>query len=420
MTRRCGVLVSIALMTGPAHADDSWWVHPLDRAMLRLSLVDEDDRPYSTDAHPRDITGVVALSCEHQEGRPCGNGVGLDGEADASAGFGDIVRAATRLRLRTGTDSYSTGFDVDRLRVDGAYGPVSAEVGRDVLVLGPRGRTQLGWGDNAPPLDMARVDARLWNLHGTYVLGRLRDPQTYPGDLVSIARGEARFGPVDVGAMQMLQLDGDGAPGFGLVDFILEHFRRRDASASATDSSNRRVGADVALRIAGFGGARIYYQIMFEDWRKHFADALRYDADHAVGFETRDVLVEWQKTGVRSQEHTPRLTGFTNAGRVVGSPLGPDAQSVYIGARRGLVMPWGEMVRFSSDTYTFVVDGPILHDTRRVAEWRYRVGAHAVVPVRRGMWVDAQLWGEHVQNASFVDGARRENVGLIAALVWTP
>jgi hypothetical protein len=36
------------------------------------------------------------------------------------------------------------------------------------------------------------------------------------------------------------------------------------------------------------------------------------------------------------------------------------------------------------------------------------------------MWVDAQLWGEHVEHASFVDGVRRENVGLTAALVWTP
>jgi hypothetical protein len=267
---------------------------------------------------------------------------------------------------------------------------------------------------------MVRVDARVSNLHGTYVLGRLGDPQTYPGDLVSIVRGEARLGQLDLGAMQLLQLDGDGAPGFSFWDFVLEHFRRRDASASATDSSNRRVGADAALRIAGFGGARLYYEIMFEDWRKHFADALRYDADHVVGFENRDVVVEWQKTGVRSQEHTPRVTGFTNAGRVVGSPLGPDATALYIGRRRGMVRPWGEIVRFSSDTYEFIVDGPILHTSRGVAEWRYRVGTEVVVPVRRGMWVDARVWGEHVEHASFVDGARRENLGLVAALIWTP
>jgi len=413
-------VVFACLAAAPPARADTWWATPIARAALQLNLVSEDDRPYSEPAHPRDITGDVALSCEHQEGRPCGDGVGTFGELDSAAGYGHWISAATRLRVHTGTDRYGTGFDLDRAHVDASYGPVTAKVGRDVLVLGPGPRTQLGWGDNAPPLDQIRIDAHAWKASATYVLGRLRDPQTYPGDLVSIVRGQLDFGTVQVGAMQMLQLDGDGAPGFDFTDFILEHFRRRDASASATDSSNRRVGADVAWHIAGFGGATLSYQIMFEDWRKHFADAVRYDADHAVAFDTRWVLVEWQKTGVRSQEHVPRVTGFTNAGRAVGSPLGPDAQSVYVGARTAKVQPWAELVRFSSDAYTFVVDGPILHTARGVAEWRYRLGARAQVPVRPGLVVDARGWVEHVENLAFEPGQRRENLGLIAALVWTP
>lgn len=419
MNRRwCTALVLLA--ASRAQADDSWWAAPVARAALQLNLVSEDDRPYSTPAHPRDIAGDVALSCEHQEGRPCGDGVGSFGEVDSAAGYGHWILAATRLRLRTGSDRYGTGFDVDRAHVDASYGPVSAKVGRDVLVLGPGPRTQLGWGDNAPPLDQVRVDARLGPASGTYVLGRLRDPQTYPGDLVSIVRGQLDFGSVRVGGMQMLQLDGDGAPGFGFTDFILEHFRRRDASASATDSSNRRVGADVAWHIAGFGGAVLSYQIMFEDWRKHFANAVRYDADHLVGFANRRVVVEWQKTGVRSQEHVPRVTGFTNGGRAVGSPLGPDAQSLFISARSRMVQPWVEVVRFSSDTYRFVVDGPILHETRGVAEWRYRIGAQAQVALCPGVELGVQGWFEHVENLAFERGQRRENLGLISSLVWTP
>ncbi len=413
------VLVVAVARTATAQPADEPWVRWIDRAALFLSAASEDDRPYSTPVRPRDVVGNVALSCEHEEGRPCGDGAGLFGEVDTRAGYGAWVTAASRLRLRAGTDRYGTGFDVDRLHLDAAVGGFSATVGRDVLVLGP-GRTQVGWGDNAVPLDQVRVDARVGVASGTYVLGRLRDPQTYPGALVSIVRGQLDFRSVSVGAMQLLQLDGDGAPGFGFVDFVLEHFRRRDASAGPTDSSNRRVGADVTWRIAGFGGARLYYEIMFEDWRKHFADALRYDADHVVGFANRDVVVEWQKTGVRSQEHSPRVTGFTNAGRVVGSPLGPDAQSVYAGAQRGLVRPWGEVVRFSSDTYVFVVDGPILHETRGVAEWRFRLGANTEVPIRPGLVVDGRAWIEHVEHLGFVVGDRRENVGAIASLVWTP
>lgn len=408
------VIVGLA---GGARSDP--WIQPVERASLTLSAASEDDRPYSTPVHPRDVVGDVALSCEHQQGRPCGDGVGLFGEVDTRAGYGEWISAASRLRLRTGTDRFGTGFDVDRLHLDATYGPVAAKIGRDVLVLGP-GRTQVGWGDHAVPLDQVRVDARIGPTSGTYVLGRLRDPQTYPGALVSIARGELDLGTVSVGAMQLLQLDGDGAPGFSFVDFILEHFRRRDASATATDSSNRRVGADVTWQIAGFGGARLYYEIMFEDWRKHFADALRYDADHVVGFANRDVLVEWQKTGVRSQEHTPRVTGFTNAGRVVGSPLGPDAQSLFAGTQRGRVRPWAEVVRFSSDDYMFIGYGPILHETRGVAEWRFRLGAATTVPIRPGLSAEGRAWVEHVEHLGFVIGQRRENVGVIASLVWMP
>ena len=60
--------------------------------------------------------------------------------------------------------------------------------------------------------------------------------------------------------MQLLQLEGDGAPHLGPWDFITEHFTRGNASAGPDDTSNRRVGLDVSWRIAGFGGARFYYQ----------------------------------------------------------------------------------------------------------------------------------------------------------------
>src|SRR5688500_11125815 len=53
-----------------------WWVSPLRRVAGRLSLVRDEDRPYSTATRPRDVAGFVAVSCEHQEGRPCGAGAG--------------------------------------------------------------------------------------------------------------------------------------------------------------------------------------------------------------------------------------------------------------------------------------------------------------------------------------------------------
>src|SRR5690606_196516 len=159
------------------------------------------------------------------------------------------------------------------------------------------------------------------------------------------------------------QLGGDGARSLGFWDFIAEHVRRTDLSAGPTDSSNRRFGGDIAIRITELR-ARLYYALVFEDIRaKRFIDALRYDADHVFGIELpalgsrgeHAALIEWQQTGFRSQEHRPRDTGFTHMGRVVGAPLGPDAMAIYVGGRLEFgwskLYPWAEAAKLASDTY---------------------------------------------------------------------
>ncbi|HEY0477134.1 MAG TPA: capsule assembly Wzi family protein [Kofleriaceae bacterium] len=411
-----------------------WWIRPIARAALRVEIVDEAERGYATAARPRDVAGVLALSCERQEGRPCGNGAGLDAELDAAAGHGAWLAGAVRLRAHSARDRGATGLDLDRAHVIAELGPIAAELGRDVLALGPAAHTQLGWSTNAPPLDQLRLSGARplavspgVRANATYVLGRLAAPQTYPGDLVSIVRAQLDLGDrLELGAMQLLQLGGDGAPALGPWDFVLEHVRRRDASASASDSSNRRVGLDVTARIAdlgGLGGARLTYQLMFEDLRTQLVSALRHDADHVAGVETRWLTLEWQKTGIRAYEHAPRVTGFTTGGHIVGDPLGPGAQAVFAGARIparwGVVMPWAEVARLSSDTYRFG-DGPIVRTGEGTAELRFRIGARARVPVGHGLEIDPEIALEDVERASFVPGARSIGAVFRAVLVWRP
>lgn len=408
------------------------WVRPIERAALRLDAVDEAARYYATAARPRDVAGVLALSCASQEGRPCGQGLGAAAELDSTAGYGGWIAAAIRVRAQTGTARYASALALDRAYLRAELGPIAAEIGRDVLALGPAAHTQLGWSDNPPPLDQLRLSGTRplalapW-LRGdlTYVLGRLAAPQTYPGDLVSIARAQLDIADrFELGAMQLLELGGDGAPGFGLWDFALEHVRRRDLSAGPSDSSNRRLGFDLAARIAGFGGARITYQIVFEDLRKHIVDAARYDADHALGLATRWLTVEWHRTGVRSYEHIPRTTGFTTGGRIAGDPLGPDAQAAYLAgripARWGVVTPWIELAQLSSDTYEFVEFGPIVKRSDGPSELRLRIGARARLPLTGEIELDPEAAFEQVERGSFVAGARHRNAVFRAVLVWRP
>lgn len=414
---RAGFAV-LAVLAAPAHADDAW-VTPIDRAALQVAAFDEADRPYSVPARPRDIAGGLALSCEHAEGRPCGDGVGSYGELDSRAGYSDWLSGGTRLRARLGAGAYGTDLDVDRAHVDAHVRGFGFEVGRDVFALGPGAHTNVGWSDNAPPLDFAR--ARYATSRGGlfYLVGRLRGPQTYPGTLVTIARGEVRLGPVTLGGMQLLQLEGEGAPHLGPWAFVEEHVTRGDPSASPTDSSNRRVGLDASWRITGFGGARFYYELMFEDWRRQFVDALRYDADHVVGLEFPAVLFEWQKTGFRSMEHTPRITGFTNAGRTVGSPLGPDAQALYVSLREHAITPWAELARLASDTYTYDFHQPIVRTSDGLAEFRIRVGVRGSRALSSHLRLDARALTETIFNIGFVH-ADRHGVGIELVLVWHP
>lgn len=425
---RSVAILGILALAAPARADDAW-VTPLAELDLHLDANHEADRAYQKYAHPRGVRGVFALSCEGTEGRPCGDGAGAYAEADSAAGIGDWLVAGARLRLRGGSDRYggasdpvrdlglgSAGIDVDRLHVTARRAGFELEVGRDAFALGPGAHTNVGWSTNAAPLDFARASYANERGRLLYLVGRLRDPQTLHGNLVTIARGELVAGPVVIGGMQLLQLEGDGAPRLGAWGFVTEHVTRGNAGAGADDTSNRRVGMDVSWRIPL---GRLYYEVMFEDWRKQFADAIRYDADHVVGGELGLFVIEWQKTGFRSQEHTPRTTGFTNAGRLAGSPLGPDAQAYYVAARIGRITPWLELVRLADDFYTYDAGHPIERVSEAPPEFRYRAGAFATHAIDRHLHVEVAARFEQITNFGFVRGFRT-NAGVDLAIVWRP
>ena len=408
----------------------------LDRALVRAAYDGDRTRPYSTFYRPRQLAGGIALSCEHNAGRPC-DGTGVLGEVDGSAGYGDYVSGTLHLRANAGSQGYDATAAIDRLYLNSTLGPVAFELGRDVLVIGPRSRTQLGWGDHAPALDQVRMATAepfplTDSLRGNalYAVARLRDPQTFTGSILTISRLQLDIADrVELGVQQLLMLGGDGAaPIGGPVDFVLEHVRRRDLSASATDSSNRRFGGDLSWFVPELRGARLYYQLMFEDIRRaRWMDALRYDADHLFGVELaalgrHALTVEYHQTGVRSQEHSPRVTGLTNAGRVGGSPLGPDAKSIYFGGRvhtaRVNFYPWFERASLASDTYTFIDKGPITLTTVGRHEFRTRVGTRARMPLHRGFSIEASTALEYVTNFGFQRGTTRTNGRVAIDLVW--
>lgn len=416
-------------------AERGLWARPAGRISARFALVAEHDRGYSTEVYPRNLAGQVALSCEHAEGRACGPGAGAGLELDSAAGAGQWLSLFTRLRLGLGSGGYGGGVELERAALQAILGPVALAAGRDVLALSPSARTELMWSDHAAPADHVRIGtARPLELAGVRVsllwfVARLREPQTFAGTLVSGQRLQVELSDrLAVGASRLLQLGGRGAPHVGLREFFLEHFVR-EGDPAGVGISNNRLSFDAALALPG---ARVYYQLDFEDTRKQFLDTLRYTTDHLLGIEVaarggsrfRGAVVELQQTGINSHEHVLFTTGMTNAGRTVGSPLGPQARSLYAqisiaAAQRLLLSPWAEAATFSSDAYDSPLEGNITLIRRGPSEQRLRGGLGARFAAG-AVSFEAQGFVESVWGADLVPGARRANGGVLASVSFVP
>lgn len=423
--------------TMPPASLRGFWFNPARRVTVRLGLFSDEERPYSTPDRPLGVIGGVEVSCEHQEGRPCGQGGGGLLELDSAAGYGHWVSAFTRLQFMAGSNQWEIRGALDRAYINGQYGPVAVEIGRDVLALGPGVHTQLIWGDNPAPLDHVRIQTahplkipRIpVTFSGLFAFGLLRDPQTFHHTQVTITRLAITIADqLELGAQQLLQLNGDGAVHFGFGDFISEHFTRKYPAIAA---SNRRDSLEAVYTNKWARGLRIYYELAFEDFRKHVVDMFLYDCDHLLGFEmpalTRTgrhgFVLELQHNGPLSQVHTYFTTGMTNAGRVVGATLGPDSWSLYAAARidfrRFALWPDFEWARLSSDIYQVIEYGPINVLATRPAEWRLRFGVRARVPLPHAIRIEGRALYEHVETYAFVPGAHRDNVGAELVFVWS-
>ncbi len=423
-----------------------FWFRPFQRVISRFALFSDDAAPYSTALRPEGMLGSVSVSCEYQEGRPCGTGAGLVSELDSSAGYGRWVSAAMRLLLPMGSDNYRLGPQLERGYINAEWGPVAFEAGRDILVLGPGARAQMMVSENDAPLDLVRLSTShplkipripvAVELLGAF--GRLRDPQTFHNTELTILRAQLDlFDQFELGGTHILQFNGDGAPHLGFADAIAEHFTRKGLAPGmgyTTDYSNRRVAFDGTYTMKFLRGLRVYYELAFEDWRKQLFDAWLYDGDHLAGVDMpaitksgrHGLTVEFQHIGARSQTHATWTSGMTNAGFTLGTPLGPDAWSLYASGRvdlarwRAWLSPWIELVRRSSDSYVFVDYGPIYRSAYGNEETRIRLGVQGQWLARANLRLNARLIYEHVDGFQFVPGASRDNGGVELAVTWTP
>jgi hypothetical protein len=401
---------------------------------LRGTASSEHDRPYSTTVRPRQIAGLLALSCEYGQGAPCGEGTSGAVDVDGEAGFGKAVTA--RMRLRAASPG---GVFLDRAVLQLAFGSFAFQVGRDAFTLGPAARSSLTVSANAAPQDGLRAQllpvsiAPGVRLSLLYFIDRLREPQRFHGTLLDCARLELEFAErVQLGGSRLLELGGEGAPDYGgFSGFLLEHFGRTREGIGIGSAENNRLSFDLNVRLPDLWAGRVYYQIAFEDTRKQFFNSLHYDADHLLGIELRDLGAgalkrfnfEALRTGWVSQEHGIFTAGMTNAGRTLGPALGPDGASVWarvdLEVKPVTVSPWIEWLRFLSDRYSSDERTGVFVTAKGEIEHRQRLGADVETRLERRVLLTMGIFAERIGNADFVPGVTKFGLGARASLTVT-
>jgi hypothetical protein len=422
------------------HVGSGWWATLFRRVTLRDDASDKPDRPYSLPLRPRDLEGYVSLSCEYQEGRPCGDGIRSSIELDSAVGLGSLLTAFTRVRAGAGTH-FGDAVQLDRGYLKFEYGPLWAQFGRDVLALGPAVRGSLMVSANAVPQDGFRIQLRPVELPLVpvrlsvfYFIDRLRAPQRFSGTLADATRIQFDVGKhVQFGGTRLLEIGGHGAPYYGgFVGFIEEHFGRTREGGPGGTAENNRLSGDISVRVPSWRAARFYYEFAFEDTRKAFLNSVQYDADHLVGFEMRDLrvgpwrrlFVELTHTGWVSQEHGTFVSGMTNGGRTLGSALGPDATSFWVRADLELagttISPWAEMLRFGSAMFGSDQENGVFVTAPGPIEHRQRLGADFITQLPGSLSISGGVFAERIANADLVEGSTVLNLGFRVALTFVP
>ncbi len=230
-------------------ARDGAWADPFHRLTLSAAAFDERDRSYNLSVRPRDLAGGIALSCDYQEGRPCGDGAGLALALDSAAGWGNWLTAAARVRVREGTGGFDGALELDRAYLKFEYGPFMLQAGRDVVAVGPAVRAGLQVSGHAAAQDGIRAQLRPVALPFApwlrvslfYFLDRLRDPQTFSGTLLDCTRMQLDFfDRVQFGGSRLLQLGGEGS---AAAEIPRARRSRTTASRSISPSGSRSCGA---------------------------------------------------------------------------------------------------------------------------------------------------------------------------------
>lgn len=417
------------------------------------------DSPYRgipADGNGR-IDAEINPLAAYRGGRPLAFGQTQAIETMHSALFGPSVAVALNPRITLQTPRGLSSSSTVRLQTGSAnflFGNVGVDVGRDYVLLGQSPTGGLLLSENAPALDMIRVENdRPFVLPWLLGLAGPIRATAFVADLgASAFHPHAKLAAWHVALLPRPQLElgvevidamggrGGEPASFGdrILDVIpiIDGFFRRN---SDFEFSNKMAGVDFHWRVPSWRGFELYDETVVDDLDpRRLRSSLLEDGGYLAGVAF-SCLAECGQFGVRAEYHQTGIRFYTHPnypieqnGFILGDPLGPRGLGGYLTldgerARPGYLSLTGAFEVRSGNMYTATATGahsagfhfvqtasrPGEKRARALVAWMPNTGDRRITGrVATGV--------ERVANFAFVAGSDRTNWLARGEIVFRP
>jgi hypothetical protein len=293
-------------------------------------------------------------------GRRLAEGTNLAMETTHLLEVGDFLAVHARPRWHTATGEDPRGpadpVSIQELAAHFSVANVAVSVGRQRLLWGQGREVGLLFSSNAPALDMIRAGndrpivlpwlfRHLGPFRYTFAFADLGREQHFPGSNIVAHKLSARpFPNLEIAGALFNEWGGEGAPGAPLWERVADNlpiFIDYYIPGLEFQASNKLTQAEVRWGIPNTGGAQLYVELGLDDADLRRARSMFWeDAGYVVGL-TAPMLTpggvvriggEYHHTGIRFYRHGQYLTGVAKDRFLLGAPLGPTANAVYLDA----------------------------------------------------------------------------------------
>jgi hypothetical protein len=439
---------------GDAAARDQGAIHVIDAAAVTVR---------STDAVRRGFSGSLTRALEatidplgaRRLGTPPvpGHAISLDLSHVLDATSWLSFDASERVEARAPRDPAPSRSQAELLLagVRARAGNVALRVGREQVAWAQRPGEGFFLAADGPALDLVSISGdepfllpgplrRLGPTQATILVADLgpsavRSHSKLLAYKVSIE--PRRF--LELGATFMDHYGGEGGRsaslGAHVIDFLpfADIFRTHnytDTSRALEVDSDKLLGVDGRVRLARLAGLTLSTELLIDDFDVHRIRTLfTWDGSQSlsavlpnVAGSSYSLRIGARHTGVRTYTHGALSDGITTRGRLLGDELGPDAKAFSGAVEWDPVRPIcftleGRSAIYSRADYVTDAQGTYFM-IRRVGAASNEVRDRAVVTflteLGSGVAVTARAGGEHIRNADFTGGARRQYAAEMA------